>query len=121
MPSVDIEIVLRPGEVPPPNLARRLADGIGKVFGSPPGTTWVKLHFLPREQYAENAVSLPDDLAPVFVSILKAQSGDAAALQHEIAQLTPLIASLTARSAQNVHILYQPAGSGRIAFGGSLR
>ena len=81
----------------------------------------VKLHLLPCEQYAENGGGPPQDISPVFVSVLKAQPGNVAALQQEIAQLTPLIASLTCRPAHNVHILCQPAGARRIAFGGSLR
>ena len=44
MPIVDIEIV---GDAPPP--AQALADEAGRIFGSAPGTTWVRVRALAEE------------------------------------------------------------------------
>jgi phenylpyruvate tautomerase PptA (4-oxalocrotonate tautomerase family) len=95
MPIIDVEIV---GQEPAGgDLAARLADMAGQVFGSPPATTWV------------------------FVTILKAQQPLGAALEAEIRALTDGIASVCGRPAERVHILYEPDAQGRISFGGRLR
>jgi len=54
MPILTVEIVTRPGEYIRPELAQELADRTDKIFASAPGTTWVKVHFIARENYAEN-------------------------------------------------------------------
>jgi len=57
MPIVEIEIVLRPGEKLNDNAAGVIADELGIILGSHPGQTWVKLHTLAPERYAENGVN----------------------------------------------------------------
>ena len=69
MPILDVELVLSVGEVPRDDPALRFADAAGTAPGSDPGSTWVKLHYLPRQQDGENAGDA-DDIAPVFVSLL---------------------------------------------------
>lgn len=118
MPILEIEIVLKDGETLAPTLACALADAAGQVFGSPPAGTWVRLRGLPGQQYAEN--DSPPGPHPVFVSVLKARMASAEATQAEVSRLTPLIAKLCDRPAENVHIIYQPEGFGRAAFGGEL-
>ena len=120
MPILDVEIVLCPDEALAPGLAAEIADRGGEVFGSPPGSTWVKLRAIPCAHYAENGGGPPDGVYPVFVSVLKAGLPAPDALRAEVARLTAAIAEATGRPAENVHIIYLPAGAGRVAFGGEL-
>jgi phenylpyruvate tautomerase PptA (4-oxalocrotonate tautomerase family) len=119
MPIVDVEIV--GSESVSGDLAARLADMAGQVFGSPPGSTWVRVRLLPRHLYAENGTEIPEGWHSVFVTILKAQRPTGAALEKEIRALTEGVASVCDRPAENVHILYESDAQGRIAFGGRLR
>jgi phenylpyruvate tautomerase PptA (4-oxalocrotonate tautomerase family) len=119
MPILDIEIVTRFGESIPPELAKELADRAGEVFGSEPGMTWVKVHPLAHDLYAENS-SMTEDIFPVFVHVLKAKLPAPQELQEEVTRLTEAVARLCDRPRENVHILYQPEGTGRVAFGGRL-
>jgi phenylpyruvate tautomerase PptA (4-oxalocrotonate tautomerase family) len=120
MPIVDVEIVLPPGESPPPGLPAELADRCGQVFGSPPGNTWVKLRVIPHDHYAENYGGPPASVYPVFVSVLKARLPTPDALRAEVGLLTSAIAEATGRSTENIHIVYLPEGAGRVAFGGEI-
>lgn len=120
MPILDIEIVARPDEFFSPTLAAELANRAGAVFGSPPGNTWVKLRSIAREHYAENSSPSPSDIYPVFVSILKAVLPSPDAMRAEVANLTEAIAQVCGRPPDNVHLIYLPAGAGRVAFGGKI-
>jgi phenylpyruvate tautomerase PptA (4-oxalocrotonate tautomerase family) len=120
VPILDIEIVLRPEEILDRNLAGDLADSAGEIFGSPPGHTWVKVRTIPRADYAENSESALEDVSPVFASVLKAELPDPDAMAGEVASLTTAIARVCRRPEGNVHILYLPAGAGRVAFGGRI-
>lgn len=119
MPILNIEIVLHPAELSDPGLAAALAERAGAAFGAAPGTTWVRLHYLPAGQYAEDG-GPAEEIAPVFVSVLKARLPPAEALPAEAARLAEAIAAVCGRPAENVHIIYEPAGAGRVAFGGRL-
>lgn len=101
-------------------LAAELADRSGRVFGSPPGSTWVKLRAIPYDHYAENGGGPSDGVCPVFVSVLKARLPAPDVLRVEVARLGAAIAEATGRPVENVHIAYLPAGAGRVAFGGEL-
>jgi phenylpyruvate tautomerase PptA (4-oxalocrotonate tautomerase family) len=120
MPILEIQIVLRPNESVSQELAVELADRTGAIFGSPPGTTWVKIQAIPRENYAENGGGPAEDVYPVFVSILKARLPEPATWPVEVALLTTAIAQVCGRPEANVHLFYLPEGAGRIAFGGSI-
>jgi phenylpyruvate tautomerase PptA (4-oxalocrotonate tautomerase family) len=120
VPIVDVEIVLLPGESVCSGLAAEIADRCAEVFGSPSGGTWVKLHTMPREHYAENGGGPPHEVFPVFVSVLKARLPAPDALRAEVARLATAIAEATGRPAENIHIVYLPEGAGRVAFGGEL-
>jgi phenylpyruvate tautomerase PptA (4-oxalocrotonate tautomerase family) len=120
MPILEIEIVTRPGEVLRPKLANELADRLGEIFASTPGSTWVRLHNLPADSYAENNLNPDGTPFPVFVSILKSNLPSAEDMQSEVARLTPAIAELCDRPSENVHLLYLPPGAGRVSFGGQL-
>jgi phenylpyruvate tautomerase PptA (4-oxalocrotonate tautomerase family) len=119
MPILHVEIISRPDESIRAGLAKELADRSGEIFGSPSGGTWVKVYLLAREAYAENS-STEEDILPVFVSVLKAKLPPVDTLQEEIARLTAAVAQVCDRPEENVHIIYMPEGSGRVAFGGKL-
>lgn len=119
MPILNVEIVINPDEHIRPELAAEIADQAGKIFGSPPGNTWVKVHLIPGENYAEN-IAASDGIFPVFVWILKARLPSADLLQVEVTQLTSVIAQACNRPQENVHIIYLPEGAGRVAFGGKV-
>lgn len=121
MPILDVEIV---GSVPPAvrqGLARRLADAVGDIFASRPQGTWVKLRFIESDAYAENAGGPAQGTQPVIVSVLQAERSEGAELADLAARLTEAIASTCSRPAENVHIIFEPAAAGRIAFGGQVR
>ncbi|MCI0334447.1 MAG: hypothetical protein L0228_14610 [Planctomycetes bacterium] len=120
MPILDIEIVLRPGEALPADLAKTLAELATQVFGAAPGTIWVKLKTIDADNYAENGVGT-ETYHPVFVGVLKAKLPTLEQIQAEVTALTAVIAEACGRPQENVHVLYEPEGAGRIAFGGKLR
>jgi hypothetical protein len=78
----------------------------------------VKPH--PDTAYAEDSAPPDNDVFPVFVSVLKARPGPIVKLKEEALQLSQAIATACQRPPENVHILYEPEGMGRIAFGGRL-
>lgn len=119
MPIVTVEIVTRPGEPSIPGLAAALADRLGALFGSAAGGTWVKVRRMAREDYAENG-GTPAQVYPVFVSVLKGHASPPAAREEEVARLTAAVAAICNRAPENVHLIYAPAGAGRVAFGGVM-
>lgn len=119
MPILDVEIVTRPGEQLPGDLAAAIAEQAAGVFGSPPQQTWVKLRALGPGMYAENG-GAPEGAAPVFVSVLRAQLPAPEPLAAEAAALTAAVAEACGRPAELVHVVYLPSAAGRAAFGGLL-
>ena len=120
MPILDVAIVVRPGEILRPTLAKELADAAGAVLNSAPGGTWVRLRTLAPDRYAEGPGASPE-VYPAFVEVLRAAVPDADAMQAEVTQLTSILSGLLDRPGENVHVIYLPAGRGRVAFGGNLR
>lgn len=120
MPIIDIEFVSDRTSAAALPTASALADAIGRVFGSQPGRTWVRLRMLDAACYAENDVSLSPLAPPVFVTVLHAHPPTGAALIEEVQALTQAIATCSARAPERVHVQYAPAAAGRQAFGGSL-
>lgn len=120
MPILEVEIVTGNGESLKSGLAQQLADAAGDVLGTPAGRTWVRLRVLPRNQYAENRTVVPEDVRPVFVSVLKSRACGTAELKVETAKLCEAIARACGRPKENVHILYLPEAAGRMSFGGEL-
>ena len=80
----------------------------------------MKLHTLSYEFYAEDGSPATDRAWPVFVSVLKARIPEPAALEREVIHLTTEIARVCRRPRESIHILYQPEGAGRMAFGGRI-
>lgn len=120
MPILEVELVTGPGEALPPDLAPRLAEAAAAAMSQPPGRTWVRLRMLPAGHYAEDGGGPPAGVRPVFVSVLKARRPAADALAEEAARLAAALAAVCGRPVENVHILYEEAAAGRIAFGGDL-
>ena len=118
MPIVDVEIV---GEFPVEAavLSPRLADALAQALGSGVGQTWVRLRKLPDICYAENAAG-DAGARPVFVTIIKRERGDAADEVAEARRVCAAVATVSGRAEDLVHVIYEPPGKGRIAFGGRL-
>jgi phenylpyruvate tautomerase PptA (4-oxalocrotonate tautomerase family) len=119
MPIVEIEIVLKPNEIIQGEIVEELAEQLSEIFGSPKGTTWVKVRGLTHDHYAENG-GTPDGVFPVFVSVLKSISQTSEEMQNEVERITGAVAQICRRPSGNVHVIYQPDGRGRVAFGGKL-
>ena len=119
MPIVTIELVRQPQEKFGGELVSGLASGLGKVFGSSAGGTWVKVYQLTSESYAENGGSAADTF-PVIVHVLKSSLPTSDHMQKEVEEITSVVARLTNRRQDLVHIIYEPPGKGRVAFGGSI-
>ena len=120
MPIVDVTIVVGRDEMVAPGLTQTLADGIGRVLNSPSGQTWVRLHLLAQDRYAESNSSLSSTELPVFVVLLTSQTPSRSQLDGEIAKLTQAISAATGRPSDRVHIEYASSAVGRVAFGGKL-
>jgi phenylpyruvate tautomerase PptA (4-oxalocrotonate tautomerase family) len=116
MPIVDLEIV---GDGTR-GAAQAVADALGDIFGTDPGRTWVRIRSLPADAYAENRSTLAANELPVFVTVLKAEMPEGAALEAEVAAITEAIARIASRPAERVHVAYAPPAAGRQAFGGRL-
>lgn len=120
MPILDIEIVASDSASSlPADLAQSLSNEAARVFGAPQGTVWVKVRVIPSAQYAENG-GKPEGVYPVFITVLKSRVPERSALEDEISGLTQAIASTLNYPVENVHIIYQPGGVRRVAFGGKL-
>ena len=125
MPIVTIETLSDlPGSpddaLPIPEVLQQLTNELGRLFGSEPGGTWVRARQQQRAYYAENGTVVGADVRPVLVEVLKADPGDEEALAAEARAVCQLVATALARPVENVHLIYQPAGRGRVAFGGIL-
>jgi phenylpyruvate tautomerase PptA (4-oxalocrotonate tautomerase family) len=121
MPVLDVEIVLFPDEYIDENLANKLVDSLGEIFGSAPGTTWLKLWPIKASNYVENGGLPKAGIFPVFVNVMKSVLPVNEQLQREVQLLTEAVANICKRPIENVHIIYQPAASGRVAFGGQVK
>lgn len=119
MPILEIEIVSAAGAHFDDDLAQRFADVAGKIFESKQGGTWVKVRYLPNGQYAENEDPRLQ-IRPVFVSVVLRQHPSHEVMRKQADELAASIAQICDRPKENVHVLYQPEASGRIAFGGNL-
>jgi phenylpyruvate tautomerase PptA (4-oxalocrotonate tautomerase family) len=119
MPIVEIEITLRQNETLRENLASDLADEFGKIFDSPRATTWVKLYLLPASHYAEND-GTQIDIYPIFIRVLKSELPGQIKLHGEVDMITSAVSNICGRPPENVHIIFETNGRGRVAFGGKL-
>lgn len=119
MPIVDVEIVLKPEETIRDSMVRELADQLGEIFDSSKNGTWVKVHDIPSDHYAENG-GKEEGVYPIFVSVLKSRLPHPDEMQKEVDAITGTVATVCHRSAGLVHVIYLPEGKGRVAFGGKI-
>jgi phenylpyruvate tautomerase PptA (4-oxalocrotonate tautomerase family) len=119
MPIVEVEIVLKTDETIPNKMVSELADQLGEIFGSPKNGTWVKVYGIAERLYAENG-GKQEDVNPVFVSVLKASLPASEEIQSEIDAIVEAVAKICKRDSAFVHVIYWPAGKGRVAFGGKI-
>lgn len=117
MPIVDVEIV--DVKSPEPGLAQRLANGLGDALSSRPRGTWVRVRHLDGGAYAENA-GAEAGVAPIFVSVQQADVPEGSALEDLARQLCAAVADVCERPPEQVHVVFEPALRGRVAFGGHL-
>jgi len=117
MPIIDVEIV---GVMSSnPEVAQHLADALGDALGSHPRGTWVRVRHLDGGAYAENA-GAEAGVAPIFVSVQQADVPEGSALDTLARQLCVAVADVCQRPPEQVHVVFEPALRGRIAFGGHL-
>lgn len=119
MPILDVEMVIRPDETLSEGLAADIAGRAGLALGAAPGRTWIRLHTLEVDHYAEDAAGRADAY-PVFASILHRQRPRGDTLRREVTRLTEAIAAACNRPPENVHLIYEADAAGRVAFGGVL-
>ena len=120
MPIVDVELVCASEAEFNRVSAHTIADALGHVFATPPGRTWVRLHFLSSSAYAENQTVVQSHELPIFVTILHAHPPIDAALATEALACTMAVAKCAARPVDRVHVQYSRAAAGRQAFGGTI-
>lgn len=120
MPIVDVRFVMETDAEWPPGLTQDLADALGDLLGAPPGQVWVRLVVLPATHYAENRAAVERGGAPVFVTLLQARPPQGPERAEQCLALTRVVATVTGRRADRIHIEYAPDGAGRVAFGGRL-
>ncbi|MCC7536526.1 MAG: hypothetical protein IT379_09955, partial [Deltaproteobacteria bacterium] len=75
---------------------------------------------IPRALYAENAGGPEPGVMPVFVRVLARDVPEGDALGAQVRDLTRAVALVCGRPEANVHVLYEPSATGRLAFGGKL-
>ena len=122
MPIVDVEVVTsRAEQAPSKEQLQALTDELGDLFKSDPGGTWVRLRSIDRRDHAENKTVIDPYVRPTFVNVLRYELPDAAELRREMAEVAELVARTLDRPRDNVHVVYAPAGKGRIGFGGELQ
>jgi phenylpyruvate tautomerase PptA (4-oxalocrotonate tautomerase family) len=117
MPIIDIELVSAMQVPVSPGLAQDLADALGDAFEVEAGKVWVRVRTLSSANYAENRANAPE---PAFVTIIASSPPTGEVLHRRVAQITQAVARHTHRPPELVHVLFEPAARGRIAFGGRL-
>ena len=106
--------------MPTPAQLQSLADALGELFGSQPSGTWVKARQQQRAYYAENMIEFSPEMRPVIVEVLKTELDAGKSLAIEAAAICAVVAQIMDRRSENVHVIYEPAARGRVAFGGQL-
>lgn len=103
-----------------PGLARRLASACSLVLAARPGSTWVFVSRTEPRDYAENDEGLPSAGHPMLVSVLLGELPERQARADLATRLATAVAGSAPWPLENVHVLFEPAAAGRIAFGGVL-
>jgi phenylpyruvate tautomerase PptA (4-oxalocrotonate tautomerase family) len=119
MAILTVEIVKMSGWSRPRDLARKIADAVAEVLHAAPQSVWVRISTIAAGDYSEN-LGVPVEAAPIFVSILEKSPPEEGALAMEVAALTGAIAEACRRKTDDIHLIYEPPGRGRVASGGNL-
>ncbi|MGH7681408.1 MAG: tautomerase family protein [Candidatus Eiseniibacteriota bacterium] len=122
MPILEVELVGEVASETRRGLAERIAQSVAAVLNAETGSVWVRLRFTPASDYGENGppAGHPDPTHPVFVTINRRALPPASILKQEARLLAAVVAGACHRVKADVHIIYEPPGKGRVAFGGSL-
>ena len=121
MPIVTIECVVgESSKKYDASKTQSLSDKLGRVFGSEPGTTWIKLHYLDQANYAENDAELDKTALPTFVNVLLRSLPDEDQLAITAQHIATCVSESLVRLKENIHVIFEPEGFGRVAFGGVL-
>ncbi len=117
MPIVTVEVVQ---DSPiSDHWALELAQAVGRALASRPGGTWVRLRRLPSARYAEDGPP-GEHRRPVFVSVLQARAPVGEARAVAAVEVAEAVAGVCDRPRHSVHVIFEPDGTGRVAFGGEL-
>jgi phenylpyruvate tautomerase PptA (4-oxalocrotonate tautomerase family) len=119
MPVLEVRVVGELAGGLDDGLAQRIADAAAEVLGSRPRGTWVTVDMVAAERYGENG-GVEAGVAPVFVRVLLRDGPPGADAAERVAALTGAVAGCCGRAPENVHIIFEPAAAGRVAFGGRL-
>ena len=121
MPIIRLELVIRgDSERVGRETLQDLADELGEYFQTDRASTWVKVDYVPFEQYAENQAELGRDVKPTLVYLLKYRIPPQDRLAQEAKDLARIVAKHLQRPEENTHLIFEPDGKGRVAFGGEL-
>lgn len=130
MPIITLELIEDTNQQPlEATVIQALVNELGDLFDSQVGGTWIKLRYLPRTRYAENtgtgaeSNALNSTVRPTFVEVLKRDADTCDQKEtraQEAARIAAIVARHLDRPVNNTHVIYAPAGAGRVAFGGEL-
>jgi phenylpyruvate tautomerase PptA (4-oxalocrotonate tautomerase family) len=112
MPILEVEIVGECGEV-----AKAVADAVAREFADEEWKVWVRLRRLDPRDYAE---SEGGSYEPVFVSVLSLSFREGERMATTMRRIATAVAAAVGRPLENVHVTYEPAARGRLAFGGEM-
>ena len=65
-------------------------------------------------------IEFSPELRPVIVEVLKSELESGKTLAVEAATICAVVSRILGRRTENVHVIYEPAARGRVAFGGQL-
>lgn len=112
MPILTLTIIGDSPRPPPHQTAARLAATIGWAATN----TWLITHHLDSSDYGEGVVPHP---APVLVRALL-RDGGATQRGTIAATIGRVVAEAYGRDPNHIHVIFEAAGDGRVAFGGKL-
>lgn len=115
MPILEVTVV---GEAPA-DAAQRVADAAGAILGAPPGEAWVRIERVAPADYAESGGAIAGP-GPVIVRVLRFELPSIASRAASMSSLASAIGEALGRPRERVHVIAEPAGAGRVAFGGEL-